>query len=255
MKTIHLVSGISRKGVVRAVLKHYEIKDSVRVCKPGDKPFWSEDDTLVVWHGGDTASIVLFYYLSKVVSGTLFEVDYSHVDKIAEYGYSLASIGDEAIVKAGCGKTFSPVPEEKRLEASSNWDRLSEKPLPLYLMGEDGVIRNYPKDYLEDWLLGIAKMCLQGEEKRHVAFIVGTAMGIMIPPNAITDRYYENILYKLADMGRIVITDDKFVLNNEFLQRADISWLIDCPNEWMHYRQWKERTTIWTDISTEQIPT
>lgn len=242
MKTIHLVSNIWQKSVVRAVLKHYHMKDSVRVCKPGGKPFWSEDDILVVWHGGDTASIVLLYYLSKVVSGILYEVDYSHVNIYAEYGYSLFSIGDEAIVKAGGGKTISPVPEEKRREASSNWDRLSEKPLPLFLMGEDGVIRNYPKDYLEDWLLGFAKMGLQGKDKRKVAYIVGTALGMMIPPNAISERYYEDILYKLADMGRIKITDDKFVLNNEFLQQADISWLKDCPNKWMHYRKWKEKT-------------
>lgn len=243
MKTIHLVNDLWVKGVVRAVLKHYHIKDSVRVCKPGDKPFWGKDDTLVVWHGGDTKSTLLFYYLSKVVSGILYEVDFSHVDNLGlGYGFSLYSIGDKAIVKDGCGKTISPVPEEKRREASSNWERLSEKRLPLFLMGEDGVIRNYPKDYLVDWLLGIAKMCLQGKDKSRMACIVGNAMGIMIPPNAIGVRYYEDILYKLADLGRIVITDDKFVRNNEFLQQADISWLKDFPNEWMRYREWKEKT-------------
>ena len=238
-KQIHLVSDIWEKDVVRSVLKHYHVKDSVRVCKPGSKPFWSEDDTLVVWHGRDTASIVIFDYLSKVIPGSLFEVDYSHADKYAEKGYSLVAIGDEAIIKAQCGKTISPVSEEKRREAASNWDRLSEKPLPLYLMGEDGVIRNYPKDYLKEWLLGIAKQGFQGKDKRKVSHIVGDAMGIMFPPNAMTDRYYEKILYKLADSGRIVITDDGFVLNNEYLQQADTSWLI-CPNEWTHYRKWKE---------------
>ena len=240
MKTIHLVSDVWEKEVVRAVLKHYHVKDSVRVCKPGSKPFWSEDDMLVVWHGKHTNDIVLFYYLSKVIPGSLFEVDYSHADKYAEKGYSLVAIGDEAIIKAQCGKTISPVSEEKRRETASNWDRLSEKPLPLYLMGEDGVIRNYPKDYLKEWLLGIAKQGFQGKDKRKVSHIVGDAMGFMIPPNTVvSDRYYKNILYKLADSGRIVITDDGFVLNNEYLQQADTSWLI-CPNEWTHYRKWKE---------------
>lgn len=94
------------------------MKNSVRVCKPGGKPFWSEDDTLVVWHGKHTNDIVLFYYISKVAPGTLYEVDYSHVDQYAEMGYSPVSIGDKALVKARCGKTISPVSEEKRREAA-----------------------------------------------------------------------------------------------------------------------------------------
>lgn len=246
MKAIHLVYDILQKEVVRSVLKHYHVKESVRVCKPGGKPFWRDDDTLVVWHGRDTASIVLFDYLSKVIPGSLFEVDYSHADKFAEKGYSLVAIGDEAIIKARCGKTISLVSEEKRREAASNWDRLSERLLPLYLMGEDGVIRGYPKDYLKDWLLGMTRIFSQDNERIRIDHMIGFAMGSMYLPNvnAIPYRYFEHVLSKLATSGKIAIVDGKYVLNNDYLRRADISWFNEGNNSWECYRRWKDAKSL-----------
>ena len=230
------------KEVVKTVFKHYQVKDAIRVYRPTWKTIWRSEDALVVWHGRDTGSTLLFDYLCKVAPGSLYEVDYSHINQYGELGYSLYSIGSDVLINAGFGQAFSLVPSPKRREASADWSRLSKESLPLRLMCEDGIIRCYPIDYLEDWLLGITKHCLQGRDRVHIARIIGSALGYMIPSNdtVLPFSHFNKLLLKLSKSGRIVIADG-YVINNDFIQQADTSWLKDAPNEWANYRRWKEK--------------
>ncbi len=209
-QTIHLVSDIWQKKVAKSVLKRFRMKDPMRVCKPGCKVPCDKDDTPVVWHGGDTGSTLLFYYLCKVVSGELYEVDYTHVDQYAEKGYSLIAIGDKAVWKGRLGEKPSLVSNQVKREAAAQWDRLcQDSSKPLMLMDEDGVVRNYPKDHLDDWLLGIVRDALRQEAIVAVAHIVGFALG-SVPAanvNVLGTTFFEMRLDKLSRFGRVVIED------------------------------------------------
>lgn len=209
-KTIHLVNDTCQKDVVKSVLERYSMKDSVRVCKPGGKIPCDKNDTPVVWHGGDTGSTLLFYYLCKVVPGELYEVDYAHVDQYAGKGYSLVAIGDKAVWKGRVGEKPSLVSDQVKKEAATQWDRLCQDPSkPLMLMDEDGVIRNYPSNHLDDWLLGIVRTALQQNPKVAIAHVVGFALG-SIPAanvNVLGTTFFEKRLAKLSRAGRLMIED------------------------------------------------
>ncbi len=243
--TIHLVSDIWQKKVVKSVLKRFHLKDPLRVCKPGGKIPCDEDDTLVVWHGGDSGSMLLFYYLCKVVPGDLFQIDYSRADKYAELGDSLVAIGERAIIKGGFVGNQVLVPEDVKKEASAHWDRLSQEfSKPLKLKGEDGVIRSYPKDYLDDWLLGIMKRLLQKNDVVTIPLVVGFALGKMDRANdgVLFTTFFERRLSRLA-RTRHFLQDGRIIDDGSF-ESVENSWLDDDLNEWASYRRWKDQQSL-----------
>ena len=241
-KTIHLVSDSLQKIVVKSVLKVFRVKEPVRVCKPGGKIPCDEDDTLVVWHGGDAGSMLLLYYLCKVVPGDLYHIDYSHADRYAELGGSLVLIGERTIARGRFVGSQVLVPEDVKKEAAAHWDRLSQDlNKPLKLKGEDGVIRSYPKDYLDDWLLGIMKRSLQENDIVTIPLVVGFATGMMARANddVLTTAFFERRLSKLA-RTRNFLKDGQIIDDGSF-ESVDNSWLDDDSNEWASYRRWKEQ--------------
>ena len=210
MKTIHLVSDIGQKGVVASILKQYTVKNPVRVCRPGGKVALDDGDVPVVWHGGDTGSTLLFYYLCKTVPGDLYEVDYTHADQYAETGYSLVAIGEKAVWKSRIGEHPSLVSAQMKRDAAAQWGRLCQEPAkPLILMDEDGVIRNYPKEYLDDWLFEIVHAALRQNPKVAVPHVVGLALGSIPSPNVnvLGTTFFEKRLSFLSRSGRLVIED------------------------------------------------
>lgn len=210
MKTIHFACNYGERDVVKSVLKHYLVKDPVRVCRPGCKVSMGDGDVPVVWHGGDTGSTLLFYYLCKVVPCDLYEVDYTNADPYAEKGYSLAAIGDKVVWKGRVGEKPSIVPSQVKQDAAAQWDRLCQEPSkPLMLKDEDGVIRNYPKDHLDDWLLETVHAALRQNPKLLVAHAVGLALG-SVPAanvNVLGTTFFEKRLSHLSRFGRLVIED------------------------------------------------
>lgn len=243
-KPIHLVCDTYTRYVVKSVLKSHREKGSVQVVEMNGKFSWNHDDTLIVWHGADTASTILFYYLCKIVPGVLYEIDYTHANQYAENGYCAVALGKKALIKGGFVGAHTVVPDHVKVGAAAQWDRLNREKgsdKPLMLMGEDGIIRPYPDDYLDDWIIGIIKDYLQEKGRISIPHVVGSSLGIMLPSNdnVLGVTFFERRLSRLVAEHRVKIKD-KYILNDGGFDSFDNSWLDDCPNEWASYQRWKD---------------
>lgn len=186
--------------------------------------------------------MLLSYYLCKVVSGDLYQIEYSNADRYAELGGSLALIGEKTIARGRFVGSQVLVSENVKKEAAAHWDKLSQEfSKPLKLKGEDGVIRSYPTDYLDDWLLGIMKRLLQKNDVVTIPLVVGFALGTMDRANddVSFSTFFERRLLKLARI-RHFLKDGRIIDDGSF-ESVDNSWLDDDPNEWASYRRWKEQ--------------
>ena len=243
-KPIHLVCDSDTRNVVKSILKYHKIKGSVQVVKMNGKFSWNQEDILIVWHGADTASTILIYYLCKIVPGVLYEIDYTHTNEYAERGYGVVALGEKAFIKSGFVGAHTVVPDDVKRDASAQWDRLNREKgsdKPLMLMGEDGIIRPYPNDYLDDWIIGIIKDYLQEKGRISIPYVVGHSLGIMSPANdnVLGITFFKRRLSRLVAEHRIKIKD-KYILNDGRFDSFDDSWLDDSPNEWACYRRWKD---------------
>ena len=162
-----------------------------------DKDF-TQYDKVIVWHGWEADDLLLLYFMSVLVESNLYHVDIRECKELVKKQspsmrrsyFGLGWVSPYDITSFNLYSYAKSLSEEEKEHNKKQWYRWANSSSPYRISSfSDGIIREYPVDFMDEVILDCAKK--ESQIRVIVAYVMGRFSDIQLHDTYISRRILE----------------------------------------------------------------
>ena len=162
-----------------------------------DKDF-TQYDKVIVWHGWEADDLLLLYLMSVLVESNLYHVDIRECKELVKKQspsmrrsyFGLGWVSPYDITSFNLYSYAKSLSEEEKEHNKKQWYRWANSSSPYRISSlSDGIIREYPVDFMDEVILDCAKK--ESQIRVIVAYVMGRFSDIQLHDTYISRRILE----------------------------------------------------------------
>lgn len=162
-----------------------------------DKDF-TQYDKVIVWHGWEADDLLLLYLMSVLVESNLYHVDIRECKELVKKQstdmrrsyFGLGWVSPYDITSFNLYSYAKSLSEEEKEHNKTQWYRWANSSSPYRISSlSDGIIREYPVDFMDEVILDCAKK--ESQIRVIVAYVMGRFSDIQLHDTYISRRILE----------------------------------------------------------------